>query len=84
MVMHMPATNYYFTNFIQQKMTIYTIDRKFLTEGRTANIDLHKVDDETFIYLAGNSGDCYSLKEFQNLYNDGEIDYKNSFIRFID
>ena len=84
MGMYLPIANYYFTNFIQQKMTIYTIDKKFLTEGKTANLDLNEVSDETFIWLAGNTGDCYSFKQFETMYNNGEIDYKNSFIRFID
>lgn len=84
MGMHMPTTNYYFTNFIQQKMKVYAINRKLLTEGRTSNLDLNEVSDDTFIYLAKNTGGECSLKEFETIYNNGEVDYENSFIRFID
>lgn len=85
MGMHMPTTNYYFTNFIQQKMKVYAINRKLLTEGRTSNLDFNEISDDTFIYLAGSTGnDWYSIKEFETMYNNGEVDYENSFIRFID
>lgn len=84
MGMRLFIANYYFTNFIQQKMKVYTINKKLLTEGRSANLDLNEVSDETFIYLAGHTGDCHPPKEFETMYNNGEIDYKNSFIRFID
>ena len=85
MGMYLPIANYYFTNFIQQKMKVYAINRKLLTEGRTSNLDFNEISDDTFIYLAGSTGnDWYSIKEFETMYNNGEVDYENSFIRFID
>lgn len=64
-------------------MKIYLINKKRLTEGRSANLNLSEVSDETFIYLSGHTGDRYDPIEFEKLFNDGEIDYNDSVIRFV-
>ena len=64
-------------------MSIYLIDKRRLTEDRTANLDLQEVSDDTFIYLAGHTGDCYTIQAFEKMFNEGEIDYTYTFIRFI-
>jgi len=63
-------------------MKVYIINSILLTE-EDASIDITKVDDEKFKEIVFRSGFVYSLRGFENAYNQDDFDFMNTYIRFI-
>lgn len=64
-------------------MKVYIINTKMLTE-EDATLDLNSLSDSQFISITMKSGDTYSIRGFENAYNQDDFDHVNTYIRFIE
>lgn len=64
-------------------MKVYIINTKMLTE-EDATLDLNSLSDSQFISITIKSGDAYSIRGFENAYNQDDFDHVNTYIRFIE
>lgn len=64
-------------------MKVYTIDCRMLTEEDML-LDIINLSDSDFIRISTRSGSLYSLRGFENAYNQDDFDHVNSYIRFIE
>ena len=64
-------------------MKVYTINAKLLTEEDIIR-DINSLSDLEFIDISVKSGDTYSIRGFENAYNQDDFDHVNSYIRFIE